>query len=156
MKKLISYLFSFIILFSLLTTTAFATNDETIISETVEYFNDGSFLVTTLVVENSLTRSTSTKTGSKTTVLYNADYEAMVTLKLTGSFTYTGSSATCTNSAATYTIHNSNWKVTTATATKSGNKAMGTFTAKKYFLGMAIQIIDETITITCSNTGVLT
>lgn len=156
MKKFLSLLISFILIFSVLTCPVSAENNYTIVSETTECLENGYYLVTTFVVEdNDVTRATSSKTGSKTVVLYNEDKEAMVTMKLTATFSYTGSSATCTNVSPTFTVHNSYWRVTKSTGTKSGNKGIGEFTAKHYWLGIVTQTKDITITITCSNTGVL-
>ena len=157
MKKILSTILVVIIAFSFLSISVFAENTNSIISENVEYFDDGSYIVTTLTVsdESYLSRATVSKTGSKKVVLYNSSDEAMVTLKLTATFTYTGSSATCTAATPSYTIHEDSWKVTTATASKSGNKATGNFTAKHYALLIPIQTRDVAITITCSNTGTL-
>ena len=157
MKKTLSIILVVILMFSVLSTHVFAENSNIAVAENVEYFDDGSYIVTTLSVdeENYLSRATVSKTGSKTVVLYNSSDEAMVTLKLTATFTYTGSSSTCTAATPSYTIHENSWKVTTSTASRSGNKATGNFTAKHYALLIPIQTRDVTITITCSNTGVL-
>lgn len=157
MRKVLSFLFAVIMIFSVTSVFACAEDSYVVISESIEYLEDGSYIVSTLVVENDkpVARATNSKTGSRTSVLYNSDNEPMVTLKLTATFNYTGSSATCTAASTSYTIHNSYWKVTSATATKSGNKATGNYTSKKYLLGIATQTINSTITITCSNTGTL-
>lgn len=157
MKKTLSLALAVVMLLSVLSVVAFAQAEDAVVTESVEYLEDGYYIVTTVTEEagNSLARATSTKTGSKTATLYNSDDEALVTLKLTGTFTYTGSSASCTMASTSYTIHNSAWKVTSATASRSGNKAIGNFTAKKYVLGIVTQTRNETLTITCSNTGVL-
>lgn len=157
MKKILSVLMAVITLFSIFTVCAFAEEKSADVVETTEYFEDGSYVVTTLEVEdeNSMARATSTKTGSKTVIFYNADDEKMVTVKLTATFSYTGSSATCTNVSPTFTVHESTYRVTKATGTKSGNQGIGEFTVKHYFLGVAIQTRETTITITCSNTGTL-
>lgn len=157
MKKIISVLLAVLAVFSIFTVSVFAEEQTEIVSETTEYFEDGSYMVTTIEVEdeNSIARATSTKTGSKTVIFYNADDEKMVTVKLTATFSYTGSSATCTNVSPTFTVHNTMWRVTKATGTKSGNKGIGEFTVKKYVLGILTQQKDTTITITCSNTGTL-
>ena len=128
-----------------------------VVCTNIEYLDDGYYIVTTVVVENEnpITRATYGKTGAKTSTIYNADDEAMVTLKLTASFSYTGTSSSCTSASTSYTIHEDSWKVTSATATKSGNKATGNFTSKHYVLLIPVQTINSTVTLTCSNTGVL-
>lgn len=157
MKKILSLALAVVTLFSVLSVVAFAQTEEAVVSESVEYLEDGYYIVTTVTEEsgNSLARATSTKTGSKSSVLYNSDDEPLVTFKLTGTFTYTGSSANCTMASTSYTIHNSSWRVTAATASRSGNKAIGDFTAKHYTLGVPVSTKNVTITLTCSNTGVL-
>ena len=158
MRKSLSFLLAVIMVFSVFSISAYAEeSSDVVISETIEYLEDGCYIVSTLVVEaeNTLARTTYSKTGSRTSVLYISDSEKMVTLKLTATFSYTGSSATCTAASTSYTIHVDSWKVTSATATKSGNKATGEFTSKHYVMLIPVQTINSTITITCSNSGTL-
>lgn len=156
MKKVFSIVIVFILLFSM-SLPVFSESEKMVISESIEYLDDGGYIVTTLSVDEECytTRATVAKTGSKKVVIYNDDDEALVTMKLTATFNYTGTSATCTNVSPTFTVHNSYWRVTKSTGTKSGNKGIGEFTAKHYVLGIPVQTRDVTITITCSNTGVL-
>ena len=157
MKKAISLILCVLCIFSILTVNIFAETTETVVSETTEYLDNGCYIVTTITEEmNSVvSRATVSKTGSKKAVIYNSDDEPLVTLKLTGTFSYTGSSATCTAASTSYTVHSDNWKVTSAVASKSGNKATGNFTSKRYTLLIPVQTINSTVTITCSNSGVL-
>lgn len=157
MKKILSITLAVIIIFFVFPINTYAKYDDIIISQKTEYLDNGFYIIKTLTVEsqNNLIRTSSTKTGSKTITIFNSDDEAMVTLKLTASFSYTGTSATCTSVTPSYTIHNSYWKVPTAIGTKNGNTAKGEFTAKKYWLGLLVQTINESTSITCSNTGVL-
>ncbi len=155
MKKLISFILIIITMFSVFAVSVSAENNETIVSQSIEYLDNGCYIVTTITIEDMVSRATSTKTGSKTSTAYNADNEKLVEMKLTGTFSYTGSSSTCTNATATYTVYSDRWKVTSATATKSGNKAIGDFVAKRYTLLIPVETLEKTITITCSNTGVL-
>lgn len=157
MKKIISLFLAFIMIFTVGTVSSFASDNEAVTSETTEYLEDGSYIITTLTIyeSDSISRATSSVTGSKKAVLYNSDDEAMVTLKLTATFSYTGSSATCTAASTSYTLHSDNWKVTSATASKSGNKAIGEFTSKRYTLLIPVQTVNSTVTITCSNSGTL-
>ncbi len=152
MKKIIALFCAMLILISF-PITALA-NDETAISSYVEYLDDGSYIVTENETRNISVMATSTKSHVKTSTYYNADNEKLWSITLTGTFTYTGSSATCTKSTATYTIYNSRWKVTSAVASKSGRKAVGDFTAKLYTLGIPVKTVTRTLTISCSNTGV--
>lgn len=157
MKKIISIVLCVVCVFSVFSVNVFAETAETVVNETVEYLEDGSYIVTTITEElnSSVARATNTKTGTKKSTLYNSNDEPMVVLKLTATFNYTGSSATCTSASTSYTVYNDNWKVTSATATKSGNKATGNFTSKRYTLLIPVQTINSTVTITCSNSGTL-
>lgn len=157
MKKLLLVILTIIMLLSSFSGFVVAEDNQSIISKSTEYFEDGSYIISILTIDNitSLSRNTSTATGSKTTILYSVSDEKMVTLKLTATFNYTGSSATCTNVSPTFTVHDSNYRVTKSTASKNQNVATGEFTAKHYVLGFPVQSRDVTIKITCSNTGVL-
>lgn len=157
MKKIFAFVISVVMLLSVCVVSAYAQDEAIIQSETVEYLEDGSYIVTVLTVEeeNIISRATSSKTGSKTVTIYNDDDEAMVVMKLTGTFTYNGSTATCTNASTSYTLNSSNWKVTSAVASKSGNVAKGDFVAKRYLLLVPVQTVTASPTITCTASGVL-
>lgn len=157
MKKILAIILCSFMVLSVFTLNVFAESDNVEVLESIEYFEDGSYIVTTITEEanTSITRTTYGKTGSKTATIYNSDDEAMVVLKVTGTFSYTGSSSTCTASSVSYTIYNDNWKVTSATASKSGNKAIGEFTSKRYTLLIPVQTVNSTVTLTCSNSGTL-
>ena len=96
----------------------------------------------------------STVSKEKYTTHYNSNNEIQWEVCVKGTFTYTGSSATCTKSTVSYKIYNDHWKVTSAVASKSGRTATGEFTLKRYFLGVPTKTVNETLTLTCSNTGV--
>lgn len=152
MKKLISAIMAAVMVFSVFGTTAFASQEES--SSTVEYYDDGSYLVTEVVESGISTFAASTKTYNKVATYYSESNVKQWSVKLTANFSYTGSSATCTSATTSYTIYDSHWKVTAAKASRSGNKATGTFTVKKYVLGVPVKTVNKTLTITCSNTGV--
>lgn len=157
MKKFICYATLIIMILSTMSfnVVAYSTNTNETTTSTVTYLKDGSYLVTTISEDSSSTRATNTKSGSKTTTYYSATDEALWKATLKGTFSYTGSSATCTAASETHTVYDSSWKITSATATKNGNKAIGAFVAKHYVLGIPIQTIEKSLTITCSASGTL-
>lgn len=104
--------------------------------------------------ENTFFRATNTKSGSKTIDIYNSN-EKVFDATITGTFTYTGSSATCTKASISYNVYADNWKMKEATASKSGNKAIGDVTAKRYLLGIPVETVEQTFYLTCSATGTL-
>lgn len=156
MKRLISVILSILMLAMTLGTYASAISEpqEAAYTSYTTYFEDGSYIITTIFEESSITRAASSKTGQKTATFYNSDNVAQWSATLKGTFTYNGSSATCTASSITYKIYSSNWKIASASATKSGNKATGKATAKRYLI-VPVQTVEKTITLTCSASGVL-
>lgn len=117
-------------------------------------FEDGSY-ITIEIYEDISTRTTNSKSGIKTITHYNNNDEKLWDATIKGTFSYTGSSATCTVASITYNIYNDSWKITSATATKNSNKAIGDITAKHYALGIPVKTVTKTITLTCSATGTL-
>lgn len=122
----------------------------------IEYFEDGSYGITTyeIQVASVLTKGTVSKIKSYT--YYDSNDVKQWKVSITGSFSYTGSSATCTSSSTTYTIYDAKWKVTKSQASKSGRTATGEFTVKKYLLGIPTQTVNKTLTLSCSNSGNIT
>ena len=154
MKKIITYLTTLTLIF-LLSTSTIAAQQQT--NSNIEFFADGSYLVTTINEEHSSysTYATIIKTGSKTLTYYNDEGESLWAAIVTGTFSYTGSTSTCTESDISYTIYDTVWRITSASASTSGNTAIGNITAKKYFGGLSLQTVERTVTLTCSPTGVL-
>ena len=155
MKKIVSVLMSVIIMFSL-GVPAFAVENIDNEKTVVEYLEDGSCFITTItVVEENSTYATNTKQVSKSTLYKDEDGIVCWKATLHASFRYTGSSATCTDSTVSYEIYDSAWRMTSATASKSGNTATADITAKRYTLGIPFKTIDRTITMTCSENGTI-
>lgn len=153
-KKFISLVIALLLILSIPFTAFAQENENKIVS--IEYFDDGSYLIVELVEEETLlTRATSSKPGSKSFTYYNSSDEPVWKATLNATFTYTGSSATCTSASVSYKIYDDAWKCTSAVASKSGRTARGDFVFKKYVLGIPIKTIEKSLTISCSNTGTL-
>lgn len=130
---------------------AMAQDTKTTDSE-VQYFEDGSYAITTY--EEMITPfSSGSKAEGKTVTRYTSDDERIWSVSLWATFTYTGSSATCTKASTTYVIYDSAWKITKNTASKSGRTATADFVVKKYWLGIITYTVPVTITLTCDNNG---
>lgn len=127
----------------------------TSIESEIQYFEDGSYLVTEIKNEIDFF-SSGTKRNTKYATYYDPDDEIQWTVYLTATFSYTGSSATCTSASTSYTIYDSAWKVKEATASKSGRTATGDFLVKKYWLGIITNTVPVTIITTCDNNGNIT
>lgn len=153
MKRISALILTVLMIFSIAPINAFAAED--IVTDSyIEYFEDGSYIVTEITESSISTFDTKTITKSKSSYYYDNKDNAQWRVTITGTFNYTGSSATCTKATTAYTIYDNAWKVTSAVPSKSGNKATGTFTVKKYVLGVPLKTVNRTVTITCSNTGV--
>lgn len=128
--------------------------EEKPINTSIEYFEDGSYLVITITEEINNSRA-SIKSGSKTCTHKNSDGETQWTYTITGTFSYTGTSSTCTGIADSYTISNDNWHMDSHSCSKNGNTVYGTVTMKYKVLGVTLNTISKNISLTCSATGVL-
>ena len=155
MKKLIS-VFLVLLMFLSFPMISYANDSEMAEYENgyIEYYEDGSYSITTIEASMISTLAASTVKQTKTTSYYSSKNEKEWDITVIGNFTFTGSSATCTNSKVSYKIYYNNWKVTSAQASKSGRTATGEFTLKRYALGIPYKTVNETLTLTCSNTGV--
>lgn len=150
MKKIFCVLIATLIVFS---TSMIACASSDVVT-TVEYFEDGSRIETTLIVKKDIsTYATQYKDGTKKITYKDEDGIVCWSATLTATFRYTGSSATCTESDVSYTVYDSAWRMTSAVASKSGNTATANITAKRYTLGIPFKTIDRTITMTCSANG---
>lgn len=152
-KIFISLVMTIAVLISCFSMPAYAA-EEQIVNTTIEYFEDGSYIVTTITEEANNSRA-STKIGSKISTYNNSDGETFWTYKITGTFSYTGSSSTCIAVSDSYTISNDNWHMSSHSCSKSGNKAFGTITMKYKLLGITTDTVSKDLTLTCSATGVL-
>ena len=132
--------------------TSYLSKDETICS--IELFENGSYAVTTIKNVGHNTKGTVTKNKSYT--YYDSSNVQQWMVSLTATFSYNGSTASCTSATPSYSINNTAWKITKAETSISGATATGDFTAKKYVLLVPIQTVNKTLTLTCSASGIVT
>ena len=123
------------------------------VDEEVIYLDDGRYIVIT--IETAATRASNTRTGSKSYDCYNSNNELEWKVVLSGTFTYNGTSATCTASSCNVIIYDSDWYEISKSATKSGSTASATFTVGRKFLGITIEKETHTISLSCNKNGVL-
>lgn len=125
-----------------------------VISETVEYFEDGSYATITVTEEPTTARATSSKSGSKYYLMRNSDGEELFRLTVHGTFSVnSGVSATCTAASRTYSISDDAWQVKTTSVSKSGNTATANGTFVRKLLGITIETQSCTVTLTCDKYG---
>lgn len=148
MKRVISFVLLFTLVLGMLPISSYALEEE---RSTVVYFEDGSYMTETLSIIPS--RGSQTVTGSKAKNYYASDGELAWRAILTGTFTYTGSGATCTASSCSVTIYNSAWYTISKNATKSGNTASASVTMGKKLLGITVNTIPATVSLSCDANG---
>ena len=117
----------------------------------VTYFEDGSYM--TEKVYAVQTRASGTVTGSKVKNYYDSDGNLDWKAVLTGTFSYTGSSATCTAASCNVTIYDSSWHVSSKSASKSGNTAYGTVTMEYKLLGVTVDKKSTDLSLQCDANG---
>ena len=129
---------------------------EEVVSETVEYFEDGSYLTITVKQEVGIMPCGTVyeKSGSKSGVYRNKDGKEAWRFTVHGTFSVnSGVSATCTKTSYKTNITNSEWELSSASTYASGNQAVGDATFVKKQNGSAIETKSSHITITCDENG---
>ena len=87
---------------------------------------------------------------------YDADNNALWDFTVYGTFQFIpGSSAGCVSSSYSINIYDSSWENSYASASKSGNQAIGDATFKKKVLNITTNIEDVHLVLTCSAYGTL-
>jgi hypothetical protein len=136
-----------------LATPVFATSNTQV---SVEYLPDGSY-IETVIEENqppfSLFIAASTTSGNKTVTYRNSSGEALWYVRVTGYFSYNGSTATCTSASVSAASYSSAWGITSQSSSYSGNTAYAYATAKQYLAGVVILTVNESVQLTCSASG---
>lgn len=146
MKKIITLL-SILSTILLLSKPVLAFNNKEII-----YLNDGYYLET--IIEEIYTgKASQQKTAKKTGNYKNSKGTIIFTVTVTGTFTYNGSTSSCTKSTVSSESKNSNWKISSKNSSKFGNKAIADATAKRYIDGKAVETQSCSVSLSCSATG---
>lgn len=150
-KRLFVCLLALLLAFAFPINAMAASNQST--EERIVYFEDGSYITVTL--SEVQTRASGTKSGNKTYRYYNSNDVEVWRAVLSGTFTYTGSSATCTASSCNITISNTAWYVVSKTATKSSNTAKASVIMGRKLLGVTIEKKSAELSLSCSANGTL-
>ena len=152
MKRIAVLLLTVTMVLLLLPANAYAASDlqETQVTE-VQRFTDGSYLVIT--VQTIETYASGTKTGTATCTYYSTSDEILWVAVLTGTFTYNGTTATCTASSCNVTVYKNNWYVISKSASKNANAATGTVTMGCKFLGVTIMQETYDLSLSCDPNG---
>lgn len=143
-------IFSFVLVMTFVLTFLPVVGNAAEQQETI-YFDDGSYM--TIEVAYSPARATWSVTGNKQYTYYDSSSVAQWKAVLTGTFTYTGTSSTCTASSVNVTIYDSSWYVISKSASKSGNKATAAVTMGDKADGVTIMKVPVNLTLACDING---
>lgn len=141
-----------------ITTTEEITNDEItngeIISTEIIPLDDSYYMEVitydTTTSQISPATTTRTKSASKTHNIKNTFNTTLASFTLSANFTYDGSTSKCTSASHSEVIYNSHWSFSSATASWTGNMAIGSYIAK---CSSPSQTVSKTLTITCDANG---
>lgn len=150
MKKLIRFAVTVLLIAAMLPVCCFAESAPIGMAEII-YLENGSYI--TVKLEQTEIRASGTKAGSKTYTHYSNSGGENWRAVLRGTFSYTGSSATCTAASCDVTITDTDWYVVAKSATKSGNSATGELTMGRKFLGITIDKEIISMQLSCSANG---
>ena len=150
MKRVLSLFVSVLLILTMAVPVSAA---ETVVSEEITYFEDGSYLITTTV--QSLSRATNTTTGFTRKTFVDAEGNTDWRAVLTGTYTYDGTTATCTGSTIDVYIYDNVYHTLSKSAGKSGASATGTFTIARTVIGITIAQDTYSMTLTCNPNGTL-
>ena len=128
MKKCISILISLVMLFSVSVSSFAGEQPDKLVSRTIEVLDNGDYIVRE-VYEPAI-QPRSSKTGSAVETYTNAAGSAIWAVKVTGTFTYNGSTSSATSSSVSVEIYNSGASFISKNASYSDNTARGTGSVK--------------------------
>lgn len=157
MKKTLILLFSFLFIW----TSTFPVKASEIqpidSTDIIEVFDDGSY-IESFTEENiiiTLSRSSSTKSARKTYTYKSSTGKTLWTITVTGTFSYSGSSSSCTKSSISTTCPSSTFKLSSKSATKHNSTATATASFKQYNDSVYLRTITRSVSISCDKNGKL-
>ncbi len=120
----------------------------------VRHLPDGSRLIETVPV--IVQRTEQTITSQKYSTFINNDGVIQWKVTLTASFTYNGSTATCTSASSVSTVYSGNWSENANNTFASGNAAVANVTMVRKILFIVVQTEIANLVITCDKDGNIT
>lgn len=154
MKKILSIFLATLILCTMF---AISANAEGLENVTIEYLDNGDYIITYFDDENIYPDdgSKSTITKTKTSKYKNSAGETMWYIKVQGTFSYNGITCTCTKAAHQAAAPGSTWSIISASHSKIENRATATATAR-HQLNPGYSDYTRSVTLKCSYNGVIT
>lgn len=151
MKRIISLFLCLIITLSILTPFSAHAAESSDTKTEIIMFEDGSYLE--IVTASVSTRASGSITGYKSYSYINNFNVLQWRATLTATFTYTGTSSTCTSGSCSVSILDSAWYVVSNSTTRSGNTATTNLTMGLKALGVTVAKPTYTITLSCDKDG---
>lgn len=128
--------------------------EERVVSVERQYLENGDYIETIITESPIASYASNSKTGSKTSQYYNNGV-VLWYVKVTGTFTYTGSSVYCTSASVTADSYHSDWGISNRSSSYSGNIATAKATGTRYYGNAVVERINETVNLSCSVSGSL-
>lgn len=147
MKRFVSCILMVVLLITILPMNCMAVETP----QNIVHFEDGSYMVEELRVQPA--RSAGSVSGTKTRTYYANDGTTSWKVVLSGNFTFTGSSATCTSSSCDATIYHSSWYVVSKSAGKSGASATASASIGRKVSGITVDKVAVDLKLTCDANG---
>ena len=149
MKRFVAFFVAFVLTISAL---PFAIGAERYDGESlVVQFEDGSYITEKITLTQFLRGGT--VSGSKEQNFYDSNGNICWKVILYGTFSYNGSSATCTSSSCDVTIYSSDWYVISKSAGKSGNSATASVTMGELAAGVTVKQVPIFLVLNCDGKG---
>ena len=149
MKRFVAFFVAFVLTISAL---PFAIGAERYDGESlVVQFEDGSYITEKITLTQFRRRGT--VSGSKEQNFYDSNGNICWKVILYGTFSYNGSSATCTSSSCDVTIYSSDWYVISKSAGKSGNSATASVTMGELAAGVTVKQVPIFLVLNCDGKG---
>ncbi len=95
-------------------------------------------------------------TKAKYIYYYSSDSTLLWQGKLSGEFVYSNSSAKCIRADFDFESYDSNWELKDHTCTAASDSATVTFYVAHHSLGVKLQTIEKTVTLSCDTNGNVT
>lgn len=150
-KKVVAILLALILVLAVMPIQAVAVE---VVASEIEYLPGGGYIET--VTTESTYWASGMKTGSKVKRYVDSDGTELWNIRLQGTFSYTGTAATCTNAVCNVTVLANNWYVVSKSASKSGAKASADVTMGMKVLGITVSKSSYQLTLACDKNGNLT
>lgn len=149
MKRLLCVILALLMIFSFFPANTYAA--ETGSTGDVFYMDDGSYIIT--YIEELGMRASNSKTGSRVFEYYNNNHEIQWRATLTGTYLYTGTTATCTGSKCDVVIYNSAWYVISKSSGMLGAKATAELSVGRKVLGVTVERKNVSMALSCDPNG---